>query len=53
MQVGITGRNIFTITDYSGFDPEQALNLNSRLNAVGTGNYPPTRTWTAEVAVTF
>lgn len=53
LQIGITGRNIFTITNYSGFDPEQALNLNSRLNAVGTGNYPATRTWTADFAITF
>jgi hypothetical protein len=53
LQLGLIGRNIFTITNYSGFDPEQALDLNSRLNAVGTGNYPSTRTYTAEVSVVF
>jgi len=53
LQVGLIGRNIFTITPYTGFDPEQALDLNSRLNAVGTGTYPGTRTLTAEIAVTF
>jgi TonB-linked SusC/RagA family outer membrane protein len=52
-QLGLTGRNIFTITSYSGFDPEQALNLNDRQNSAGTGNYPSTRTWTAEATLTF
>lgn len=53
LQIGLTGRNIFTITNYSGFDPEQALNLNNRLNAATTGIYPSTRQWTADVQITF
>jgi hypothetical protein len=53
LTAGLVGRNVFTITPYSGFDPEQALNLNNRLNAVGTGTYPSTRTLTAEISVTF
>ncbi len=53
LRLGLTGRNIFTITGYSGFDPEQALNLNNRLNSAGTGNYPATRTWTGDVTLTF
>jgi TonB-linked SusC/RagA family outer membrane protein len=53
LQIGLTGRNIFTLTGYSGFDPEQALDLNNRLNAVTTGTYPSTRTFTAEASVTF
>lgn len=53
LQLGLIGRNIFTITPYSGWDPEQGLNLGSRLNATGTGTYPSTRTYTAEIAVTF
>lgn len=53
LQVGITGRNIFTLTPFTGFDPEQAQNLNDRQNAIGTGNYPTTRTWTAEMNLTF
>jgi hypothetical protein len=50
--LGLIGRNIFTITNYAGFDPEQALDLNSRLNSDG-GGYPPTRSLTAELSVTF
>lgn len=53
MQLGLIGRNIFTLTNYSGWDPEQGLNLNTRLNTVGLGTYPSTRQLTAEVAVTF
>jgi len=52
LSVGLTARNIFTITNYKGFDPEQALDLNTRLNSDG-GGYPPTRTLSAEFEVTF
>jgi TonB-linked SusC/RagA family outer membrane protein len=53
LQVGLVGRNLLTLTPYSGWDPEQGLNLNTRLNTVGTNTYPSTRQLTAEVAVTF
>ena len=52
LSVGLIARNIFTVTNYDGFDPEQALNLNNRTNSDG-GGYPPTRQLTAEVTVTF
>jgi hypothetical protein len=53
LQIGITGRNIYTLTNFTGFDPEQALDLNNRLNTISIAAYPPTRTWTTEVAITF
>jgi TonB-linked SusC/RagA family outer membrane protein len=53
LELGVVGRNLFFLTGFSGFDPEQALNLNSRQNANGTGTYPSTRTLTAQVSVTF
>ncbi len=52
VSVGLIARNVFTITGYDGFDPEQALNLATRSNADG-GGYPPTRNLTAEITVTF
>jgi len=52
LSVGLIGRNLFTFTSYAGFDPEQALNLNTRLNSDG-GGYPPTRSLTAEITLTF
>jgi hypothetical protein len=52
LQLGLVGRNLLTITNFSVFDPEQSLNLNTRLNTGGF-TYPSTRTYTAEIAVTF
>jgi TonB-linked SusC/RagA family outer membrane protein len=52
MALGLIVRNVFTLTNYEGFDPEGALNLNTRSNSDG-GGYPPTRSLTAEVSVTF
>jgi TonB-linked SusC/RagA family outer membrane protein len=52
LSVGLIGRNLFTVTNYEGFDPEQALNLGSRQNS-DAGQYPPTRSLTAEITVTF
>jgi hypothetical protein len=53
LDIGLIGRNVFIVTPFSGFDPEQALNLNNRQNANGTGTYPSTRTLTAEFSITF
>lgn len=52
LTVGLIGRNLFTVTNYEGFDPEQALNLGTRVNS-DAGQYPPTRSLTAEFTVTF
>ncbi|MEX2570734.1 MAG: SusC/RagA family TonB-linked outer membrane protein [Gemmatimonadota bacterium] len=52
VSLGLVVRNVFTLSNYDGFDPENALNLNNRSNADG-GGYPPTRNLTAEVTVTF
>jgi TonB-linked SusC/RagA family outer membrane protein len=52
LQIGIIGRNIFTMTNYSGWDPEQALNFADRLSQ-DRYSYPNTRNYTAEVQITF
>jgi hypothetical protein len=52
LSLGLVVRNVFTVTNYKGFDPESGLNLNTRLSSDG-GGYPPTRQLTAEVSVTF
>lgn len=52
LRLGVIVRNVFTITNYDGFDPEGGLNLNTRRDADESG-YPPTRNLTAEIAVTF
>jgi len=50
--IGLVGRNIFTITNYRGFDPEAGLDLATRANS-NSGGYPPTRSLTTEISVTF
>lgn len=46
VRLNFTGRNIFTITKFTGVDPE----VNSNITA---GNYPATRQYTLGVEVTF
>jgi TonB-linked SusC/RagA family outer membrane protein len=52
LSIGLVARNVFTLTNYDGFDPEAGLNLQDRSNA-DAGSYPPTRSLTAEFSVTF
>lgn len=52
MQLGLIGRDLYTLTNYRGFDPENALDLVGGSQSAGS-TYPPARTFTAEVQVTF
>jgi hypothetical protein len=52
VQLGLIGRDLFTITDYRGFDPEQGLSVAGGAQAAGS-TYPQSRSYTAEVQVTF
>ncbi len=47
--VGVNGRNLFTLTNYSGFDPEAGTQF-SRVENI---RYPHLRTFTATFDVTF
>ncbi|MDX1673161.1 MAG: SusC/RagA family TonB-linked outer membrane protein [Longimicrobiales bacterium] len=49
LTLGITGRNLFTLTGYSGYDPDVGTVLN-RYDAFG---YPNLRQLTATVEITF
>jgi TonB-linked SusC/RagA family outer membrane protein len=54
MSVGLIGRNVFNLHRCTCPDPEQGLDLNSRLPMLNTTEgYPTTRSWTAEVTLTF
>ena len=50
LSLGITARNLFTLTAYDGWDPDVGTPL-SRLDAHAT--YPNMRQWTAVVEITF
>ena len=49
VQLGINGRNLFNLTNFTGFDPEAG----SPLSRVEHVNYPKLRRFTATVDITF
>ena len=49
ISVGVIGRNIWTLTNYRGYDPE----VGSPANRYDSFTYPPTRTLTGTVEITF
>jgi TonB-linked SusC/RagA family outer membrane protein len=55
--ISLVGRNLWTITDFKGWDPEVGTsggNLNSSaLNAVAAFQYPPRRTFTLSLGSRF
>lgn len=56
VRVAVTGQNLFTVTDYSGFDPE--INTGSTIAGISTFGidyftYPKARTFLISLNVTF
>jgi TonB-linked SusC/RagA family outer membrane protein len=49
ISLGVIGRNLFTITNYKGFDPE----VGTALERLDSFDYPNSRTVTATVEITF
>ncbi|UOG76408.1 TonB-dependent receptor [Hymenobacter tibetensis] len=52
VRVYVTGRNIFTITDYTGFDPE-ILGAGFYSRGVDISSYPNVRSFTGGIQVNF
>jgi len=52
MQVGLIGRDLWTWTNFRGFDPEQGLAVTGAAQTAGSA-YPPSKTFTAEIQLTF
>lgn len=52
-KLAITGRNLFTFTDYTGWDPEVALNTNPTNFRLDEFAYPNYRTLTGRLELTF
>lgn len=59
IRLTVGAQNLFTFTQYKGFDPEvgaylgKEVQLNSQLIAVDAGRYPLTRLYTASIGVDF
>jgi len=49
----ITGQNVFTITDYSGLDPELGYTDGNKQINVDFAQYPQSRSWIFGVNITF
>jgi TonB-linked SusC/RagA family outer membrane protein len=54
LNVYVSGQNLLTFTDYSGFDPEvNTFNGNDRRQGVDLGAYPTSKTYTLGFVATF
>lgn len=54
LRLGVSGRNLFTLTGYSGFDPEvSGEDQDVRFRGLDIFTYPNYRTFTFEVSVGF
>jgi TonB-linked SusC/RagA family outer membrane protein len=50
----LTGTNLFTVTDYTGYDPEiSSFNSNDASLGIDFGSYPTSKTFTVGVDITF
>ncbi len=53
-RIYFSGQNIYTLTNYSGYDPELgSFNNNALYTNVDNGNYPNPRTYTIGANITF
>lgn len=53
LSIDLTGRNLLTFTDYTGFDPDIGSGGNSNLYRVDNFQYPPFRTITGRIEIQF
>ena len=53
LYVYISGQNLFTFTNYSGYDPEAVFNSNTAINGWDRGVYPSTKSVIGGIKVTF
>ena len=55
LRIGLTGTNLFTFTNYSGWDPEVQLfdSATSQYYAVDFGVYPVSTSYTLSVTLKF
>ena len=50
----LTGQSLFTLTSYSGFDPDvNSMGGDARFGGIDIGAYPHSRVWNVGVSVTF
>ena len=53
-RIYVTGANLWTRTNYSGFDPDvNSSGGDARIGGADVGAYPRTRTWNVGASVTY
>src|SRR5216117_3802196 len=53
-QLYLTAQNLWTLTGYSGFDPDvNSMGGDARFGGIDIGAYPRTRTWNLGLSITF
>jgi hypothetical protein len=54
MQITLTGRNLFTITNYSGYNPDiNSFSNDPKRIGIDYGSAPVTRSYSCTLNVTF
>jgi hypothetical protein len=53
LRVSLSGENLFTLTDYSGVDPEIPASSGSVMGTAGAAVYPSVRRFMFGLNVTF
>lgn len=53
LNIYISGQNLFTLTKYTGYDPEAVWNANTDINGWDRGVYPSTKSIIGGVKITF
>jgi hypothetical protein len=53
LTLGLIGRDLYTWTNYRGWDPEQGVSLAGGSQTGAGGTYPPTSSYTLEFGLTF
>ena len=53
LTVQVTGRNLFTFTNYSGWDPEVAISTNPTNFRLDEYSYPNFRSFSAAITLKF
>lgn len=53
LRLYVSARNLWTITDYSGFDPEASMGMDAYGAGIDRGIYPSAKSWIVGLDITF
>lgn len=53
LRVSVSGTNLWTITNYSGYDPEASMGMDAYGAGIDRGIYPSSKSWSVGLDITF